>query len=221
MVKMISYCPSKTDNDESTAELILRTATQVFAEKGYDGARVEEIARAAKVNKATLYYQIGDKQALYEAIIHRVMAGMADEIEEGLEKVRSAADKLRCFIETLACHGGIAQQFSSIMLREIADGGDRLPDPALRQMVRILGLLSGILELGVETGEFRRVNPLVTHMLIVGSLMVYNTNEPIRSRIAELNEGNVEGGHFIPTEEIAGYVTDQVLASVRKGAEQS
>jgi AcrR family transcriptional regulator len=216
----MSYCPPKPKSHDSTAEQILRTATEVFAEKGYDGARVEEIARAAKVNKATLYYQIGDKQALYEAIIQRVMAGMADEIEAGLDNAGSAADKLRYFIDTLACHGGIAQQFSSIMLREIADGGDRLPDPALCQMVRILGLLSGILELGVETGEFRRVNPLVTHMLIVGSLMVYNTNEPIRTRIAELSEGDMAEIPFIPTEEIAGHVTDQVLASVRKGVEQ-
>jgi AcrR family transcriptional regulator len=217
---MTGCCSLKAKNDDSTAELILRTATEVFAEKGYDGARVDEIARAAKVNKATLYYQIGDKQALYEAIIQRVMSEMADEIENGIDSADSVADKLRCFIETLACHGGIARRFSSIMLREIADGGARLPDPALRQMGRILGLLSGILELGVETGEFRRVNPLVTHMLIIGSLMIYNTNEPIRTRIAELNEDRVEGGHFIPTEEVAGYVTDQVLASVRKGAEQ-
>jgi AcrR family transcriptional regulator len=210
----------KPKNDDSTAEHILRIAAEVFAEKGYDGARVEEIARTAKVNKATLYYQIGDKQALYQAIIQRIMSGMADEIEKGLDNAASAADKLRYFIDTLACHGGIAQQFSSIMLREIADGGDRLPDPALRQMVRILELLSGILELGVETGEFRRVNPLVTHMLIVGSLMVYNTNEPIRTRIAELSEGCVENDPFFPTEEMAGYVADQVLASVRKGVEQ-
>jgi AcrR family transcriptional regulator len=217
---MVECCSLKAKDGDSTAELIIRTATEVFAEKGYDGARMDEIARAAKVNKATLYYQIGDKQALYEAIIQRVMSGMADEIENEINNAASAADKLRCFIGTLACHGGIARQFSAVMLREIADGGARLPDPALRQMGRILGLLIGILELGVETGEFRQVNPLVTHMLIIGSLMVYNTNEPIRTRIAELTEGSVAGGHFIPTEEVAGYVTDQVLASVRKGAEQ-
>jgi AcrR family transcriptional regulator len=217
---MPECCSLKAKNDDSTAELILRTATEVFAEKGYDGARVDEIARAAKVNKATLYYQIGDKQALYEAIIQRVMCGMADEIEQRVGTAASAADKLRGFIDTLACHGGIARQFSSIMMREIADGGVRLHDPALRQMGRILGLLSGILELGVETGEFRPVNPLVTHMLIIGSLMVYNTNEPIRTRITGLSDNGVEEDHFVPTEEMAGYVSDQVLASVRKGAEQ-
>ncbi len=215
----MTACLPTSKNDDSTAELILAAAAQVFSEKGYDGARVDEIARAAKVNKATLYYQIGDKQALYEAIIHRVMGCMADEIEQEIANVPSASDKLRCFIRSLACRGDIARQFSSIMLREIADGGIRLHDPALRQMGRLYELLHGVLELGVQNGEFRRVNPLITHMMIIGSLMVYNSNEPIRNRIAALIADHLKTDTFIPTEEMVEHVIDQVLASVRKGAD--
>ncbi len=215
----MTACLPASKNDDSTAELILAAAAQVFAEKGYDGARVEEIARAAKVNKATLYYQIGDKQALYEAIIHRIMSGMADEIEREIASVPSPSGKLRCFIQSMACHGSIARQFSPIMMREIADGGIRLHDPALRQMGRLFTLLHNILEAGVQSGEFRRVNPLTTHMLIIGSLMVYHSNEPIRNRIASLLDGHLGVNSILPTEEMVGLVSDQILASVLKGAD--
>ena len=52
------------DNSEGklskTAEKILSAARAVFAEKGYNGTHMDEIAERASVNKATLYYQIGD-----------------------------------------------------------------------------------------------------------------------------------------------------------------
>lgn len=215
----MTSCLQAQQNENSTAESILQAAAQVFAEKGYDGARVDEIARVAKVNKATLYYQIGDKQALYEAIIHRIMSSIAEQIEQEVASVSTASDKLRCFIQTLACHGAVAKQFSSIMMREIADGGSRLHDPALMQMGRVFGLLHDILEQGVQNGEFRRVNPLVTHMLIIGSLMVYNSNEPIRNRIASLIDDQLTTEAFIPTEEMVNHITDQVLASVFTGVD--
>jgi AcrR family transcriptional regulator len=212
----VTSSPLAPKHTESTAESILQAAAQVFADKGYDGARVEEIARAAKVNKATLYYQIGDKQALYEAIIHRIMSGMADEIEQEIATAPRASDKLRCLIQTLACHRGIARQFSSMMMREIADDGVRLQDPALQQMGRIFGLLHSILEQGVESGEFRQVNPMATHMLIIGSLMVYTGNESIRNRVVSLIDEDLGADADLPTEEMVNCLTDQILASVCK-----
>ena len=71
----------KSDNSEErlskTAEKILTVARAVFAEHGYNGAHMDEIARRANVNKATLYYQIGDKDTLYANVIHCVIGSVA------------------------------------------------------------------------------------------------------------------------------------------------
>lgn len=54
---------------EASQIKILKAAEIVFAEKGYDGARVDEIARKARVNKALLYYYYGSKEDLLKELI--------------------------------------------------------------------------------------------------------------------------------------------------------
>jgi len=66
-----------TEKRTETASHILEVAKDVFAEQGFAGARVDEIARRAGVNKATLYYQIGDKKALY-AEVRKIEAGVLE-----------------------------------------------------------------------------------------------------------------------------------------------
>jgi TetR/AcrR family transcriptional regulator len=54
----------KEKRDESV-QRIMNAAIEVFSEMGYSGARIDEIARRARINKAMIYYRIGDKQRLY------------------------------------------------------------------------------------------------------------------------------------------------------------
>lgn len=63
----------RKEKSDKTVERILAAARTVFSEKGYNGAHVDEIAERAGVNKATLYYQIGDKDTLYANVIHQVL----------------------------------------------------------------------------------------------------------------------------------------------------
>ncbi|MBN1797968.1 MAG: TetR/AcrR family transcriptional regulator [Spirochaetales bacterium] len=51
-------------NSEESKQRILNTAARIFAEKGYDGARIDEIAREAEVNKALIYYYYKSKGAI-------------------------------------------------------------------------------------------------------------------------------------------------------------
>lgn len=51
-------------------EKILQTSLQEFAEKGYDGSRIDYIAKSAGVNKALIYYHFKSKEELYTAVIN-------------------------------------------------------------------------------------------------------------------------------------------------------
>ncbi|HTV75369.1 MAG TPA: TetR family transcriptional regulator [Candidatus Baltobacteraceae bacterium] len=68
--------PAKTDNGatrnpERTRERILSAALKEFAAKGFAGARVDEIARRAAINKRMLYHYFGDKEDLFKAVLRR------------------------------------------------------------------------------------------------------------------------------------------------------
>lgn len=200
---------------ETTAEKILESASELFAEKGYNGARVDELARAAGVNKATLYYQIGDKEALYHAVLERVFRRTADEVEAAVAGSDSPEEQIRRFITVFAETTGNSRYMSPILLREIASGGRNLPEQAVKQMSRVLNALSSSLQNGVSQGVFRPVNTFMVHMMIVGSLNLYAANEPIRRRNAENNPEIYEPDHFISSKEAGEQIADLVLAAVR------
>lgn len=63
----------KRDSAE-TKERILRTAELVFAEKGFDGARVDDIAKRAGVNKALIYYYFESKDRILDELFNTLMA---------------------------------------------------------------------------------------------------------------------------------------------------
>lgn len=201
---------------ENTADAILESAAVVFAEKGYDGARVDELARAAGVNKATLYYQIGDKEALYHAVLERAFRNTAEEVEAALRESDDCEERIRRFVTIFAHATGNTRYTAPILLREVASGGRNLPDAAVKQMGRILGALSDSLQKGICQGIFRPVNSFMVHMMIVGSLTLYAANEPIRRRNAERHPEIYQPDHFISNAEAGKQIADLVLAAIRK-----
>lgn len=72
----IKITESKTDADER----ILRAALKEFSTYGFSGARMERIARTAKVNKAMIFYYHASKQNLYEVLIRRVFSKLYPQI---------------------------------------------------------------------------------------------------------------------------------------------
>jgi len=72
---------------------ILDAAEKVFAKKGYDGARVDEIAQIAKVNKALLYYYFKNKREILREAIHKNLQEASDLREAILERVLRSSRK--------------------------------------------------------------------------------------------------------------------------------
>src|ERR1700676_4379300 len=63
--------------DLTTARRIVATAEHIFAEQGLAGARMDEIARAAKVNKALLYYYFRSKEELYRFVLDTLLSQLS------------------------------------------------------------------------------------------------------------------------------------------------
>jgi len=170
------------NNPGKTAEKILAAARKTFAEYGYDGTHVDEIARRAGVNKATLYYQIGDKDTLYANVIHQVLGNIANNIAQAVAQANGAEEKLRAYILFIADAVDKNPDLPPIMMREVASGGAHLPRLVVEDMASVLAVLFGILEKGKEQGVFNDVVPFLVHAMIMGSILIFKMGAPIKDR---------------------------------------
>lgn len=73
MARRIKNTPVSGRNPQRTRERILSAALKEFAAKGFAGARVDLIARVARINKRMLYHYFGDKENLFKAVLRRKM----------------------------------------------------------------------------------------------------------------------------------------------------
>lgn len=86
--------------DASTEEKILAAARQVFLQRGSAGARMQDIADAAGINKALLHYYFRSKEKLFEVIFREAIAQLMPRLHEIFDnKQLSIFDQLRAFIE--------------------------------------------------------------------------------------------------------------------------
>ena len=69
-----SPVPERQRDAERTRREILEIATREFAESGYAGARVDEIAERTRTTKRMIYYYFGSKERLFVAVLERAYA---------------------------------------------------------------------------------------------------------------------------------------------------
>lgn len=83
--------------DKNTEEQILTAAKEVFQTKGMDGARMQEIADKAGINKAMLHYYYRSKQMLFEAVFKNAFSLLAPQLNAILNDDSTIEDKIRNF----------------------------------------------------------------------------------------------------------------------------
>lgn len=88
---------TKKDNTE---EKILNAAKEVFIKKGMDGARMQEIADAAKINKALLHYYFRSKEKLFDAIFRRIIGFAFPKIGQIIQSDLDFKTKVEQVIDT-------------------------------------------------------------------------------------------------------------------------
>ena len=91
---------------EGAREAILNAAEEVFAEHGFDGARIDAIGEAAGYNKSLIFHYFGDKLALYAAVIGRVDKEMTEQQEQWFtslleEDIAADAHSFKALLKTI------------------------------------------------------------------------------------------------------------------------
>ena len=197
---------------KSTKEKIISTAMQIFAQKGYEGTTLDEIAGFCNITKPAIYYHFKDKSALYEYVLCSQFEEMAKRILENTEE-GSAVDRLRAYIGNFGNYLVENPTFSAIFSREISAGGETMPQGCIDELANTLQRLSQILEAGINEGVFRDENPFLVQMMIVTPLSAYHTTRPLREKVAEVSDNRYLSVEF---GDIVEKLADGVVRAVRK-----
>lgn len=167
---------------EATRRALLEAGSALFAERGYDGVGTEEVAARAGVNKALISYHFRGKRGLYVAVLESTFAEIAARLEAQDARAKDAGQALRGLLDAFARMTRERPGFPTLFLREVLASGI---EPAVAPyLVRIVGVTRRLAERGLREGLFRRVDPLLLHFALFGSLVFFFATEPARRKAA-------------------------------------
>jgi len=168
---------------EESRAAILKAAVREFAEEGVAGARTDAIARSAGVNKALLYYYFKDKEAIYRAVLDQVFGGVRAAIHKALSQTLPPREKLASYVCAHFDYIASNPLYPRIVQAEFLGAGhgdpSRLQRLAKQYFRPVFQDLSGLLNEGAQSGDFRRVDPLHFIPSMISVVVSYFNTAPV------------------------------------------
>ena len=179
----------KKEREESTEQRIIEAARKVFTQRGFDGARMQEIADEAGINKALLHYYFRSKEKLFEVIFADLLGKFQVAFQAIFASDKSFTEKIRLMVETDI---DILMRYPDMplfVISEIARNPQKIAG-------RVSGAgLSGMVEefarqvrSAARRGEIRKADPLELLINILALNRFPFVGKPMIRAIAELSE---------------------------------
>lgn len=168
---------------EESRAAIMEAAVEEFSREGIAGARTDAIARAAKVNKALLYYYFKDKEALYGAVLDQVFGGLIACVGEVLSRDLPPREKIMAYAGAHFDYVASHPLYPRIVQGEMMGAG-RGRAIHLERIVKkyfrpLFGRVAQVLRQGQASGEFRAVDPLHFVPSMIAVIVFYFTSAPV------------------------------------------
>jgi TetR/AcrR family transcriptional regulator len=168
---------------ERTRAAILQAAIDEFAREGVAGARTDAIARAARVNKALLYYYFKDKETLYGAALDAVFAGLTERINQVLARELPPREKIREFVgahfDFIASHQAYPRMVQREMMRSGRKGSPHIKRIVEKYLRPTFGRVREVMLEGIARGEIRDLNPMDVVPSLIALNIFYFTSVPM------------------------------------------
>jgi TetR/AcrR family transcriptional regulator len=173
--------------DPLTARRILAAAEEHFADQGMAGARTEEIATAAHANKAMLYYYFGDKSRLHRAVMENLLRQLRNAAFAPLAAKTSSRDRLIGWVNGYFDFFASHPNYPRLVQREVMDTAPKF-EWIVREYFRPFHKrLRSLIQEGVASGEFRKVDAEQTVFTMLGMTVFYFAAAPVMSQVSGRN----------------------------------
>jgi AcrR family transcriptional regulator len=150
-----------------TADTVLDAALTLFAERGYHGTAVSQIAASLGIRTASLYNHMRSKQDLLEAIVGRTLDGVLDDFWTAVGDLSDPVERLRRAIRVYALRHATHRREALVVNRDTTS----LPEPARTRMRERRRdherAVRAIISDGVGTGDFHVDSPALASFAIL------------------------------------------------------
>lgn len=175
--------------DISTEQKILIAAKTVFIKKGFDGARMEDIAKEADINKALVHYYFRSKEKLFEHIFDTFAAQILPNVALVMESEGNIYDKIEVFIHNYIDFFMKNPDLPIFVLTEINKNPDRVIAmlnntqnfPKMQQFI-------GQLMVEVQLGKVKPLNPVHFFMNMMSLCVFPFVAKPMIKNMIKLTE---------------------------------
>ena len=185
---------------------ILEAARSVIAELGVREASMERIAQAAGISKGTIYLYFENKEGLLARAVEHGFGELMQRLRRAVEVETHAADQLVALVRASLEHAGDARGFFRALIEPGSLGPESVSLLASRftqQSEDYIEFVSGLIERGMASGEFRAVSPRRVASLISGSLRA-----AVLESLSEASSGSLDHD----TKEIVDFWLNGVIA---------
>lgn len=159
--------------EKSKRELIIEAAYHVFGSKGFQGAKMEEIADKAGVGKGTLYEYFQSKKNLYEEMYHAYMEKYFNNLGKNIENESTATNKVRLIIIN---HLFYMQKAKGLfMILEADHNSAKDLSPKIKKQLNNIYTdnhkqVVDIINAGINAGEFRKMDASLAANFLLSSI---------------------------------------------------
>jgi AcrR family transcriptional regulator len=161
---------------EERPRQILEAALEVFGERGLAVSRLEDIAKRAGLSKGTIYLYFPNKEELFREVVRNTVVSNIETSEQEISAMAgSATDVLSRSLRaywTFIRSAQFAPLFRLIHA-EIQNFPDLARFYADEVVSRRLKLIASVIERGVESGEFRKVEPLAAARMLAAPFVIH------------------------------------------------
>jgi AcrR family transcriptional regulator len=149
-----------------TTERLLDAGRRLFAAGGFEGTSVRSLTAEAGANLGAVTYHFESKEALYHAVLEKVMEPLRQRIRLLAESPLSAPDRLELFVQMMFKHLRENGDLPRFFLQETVLGEN--PSPEILETVKtVVGTLSGIFREGQEKGTIVEGDPVLMALTVL------------------------------------------------------
>lgn len=157
--------------DQDKEKTILTAARTVFHRSGYDGARMQEIADEAGINKALLHYYYRSKDKLFEAVFQEAFIETLSPIIAIMTSEVPLEEKIPLLVDTYVDKLNENPYLPPFVIQELNRSPERILKLATSANVIKASVLIGQIEEGIARGKYRKVDPKHALANLIGMII--------------------------------------------------